>query len=181
MAVSAAWVLVLVHGSSTLYIAIRAPMRSFRSRNAYPVPTVRLIQGDRAGTEPDRGFPLAAGYVVSSNARVSYTVESDGVSYSALAWSKPARSLVRIDDHPGSTSKPPLRRPSRPRLPRQPRPHRPPLLHELCCHALRQVDLSGPVICYYGSSEDNVLKNSTGVAMRRPVRCATAWVKCLVL
>jgi hypothetical protein len=51
---------------------------------------VRLRQGDRAGMEPDRSFPPAAGYVIASNVRVSYTVETDGTGYSASAWSKPA-------------------------------------------------------------------------------------------
>ena len=33
----------------------------------------------------------------------------------------------------------------------------------------------------YRSREDSVRKNTAGVAMRTPVRFATAWVKCLVL
>ena len=37
------------------------------------------------------------------------------------------------------------------------------------------------IVRFYRSNDDSVLKNSTGVAMRKPVRCATACVKCFVL
>jgi hypothetical protein len=64
---------------------------------------VRLRQGDRAGMEPDRSFPPAAGYAVSFKVRVSYTVETDGTGDSVSAWSKPAEGYVRMSDHSPAT------------------------------------------------------------------------------
>ena|GEM_PF-6025930 len=46
---------------------------------------------------------------------------------------------------------------------------------------VRQAELFDPLRYHHRNNAERVRKNSPGVAIRRPVRCATALVKCFVL